>query len=665
MPQQPTKIIDLTFLGTDNHRTTHDHLLTFAYRNLITILKPEAKQNVLKENPKAKLFSEIADNENTHFIDDSSIQMRLFDGVGCKGTKNHPRPGNYTWDKQFKKTERQPNEIISHHLAKATGEGMQALIQEAEDYIDFIIKKNSKGTLPKTINLKGYSRGADACIRLANRIYEKYPQIKINMFLVDPVPGPFHRDDDGSYIIPGNIERLDVTFMKDEKIRFYKPQHMGRLVIQNPLTTKVTEHYLAGVHGEALYIDQGIPKKDQKIQSHTETQQNLIQFIRDTTGKIITLPRCFRDRTKPSAQQFTYTDSIPNSAPIQKDNSQRELQQNILLASSNTVQKSYFRSFRTLFHQTRTLAQERHDDFATKFKSTQSNELKFLIKQCKDAQHFYHYHHHESKRSVFETLYDAIQRIGEIFQGKSKQKRNKLFPNEYALIKIKEALDYQPTQDKISELSTDIQNLLTIFINDIKNWNISIDREPIEQCEDILKKYQNAHQLYEKMKGKEELNPLDYAIIPQNTFGYIPREKSSHIAELDKTIQEKMRIQKINQTIKIIQQSNSSHFFSKSLQTYQEYQDQFISKVHEYLLNVDQLHDKDFGLFSLEEKFTFAQNILKNLINKETDPKILHQLYAIGQPPYIQPFMLSERKNERIKQEESARKIQIDLSRRM
>lgn len=671
MTQPKIDIIDLTFFGTDNHLTTHGHLLTFGYLYLSDAIKINDSQQL----DNSQEFSKLAENiEGIIKSKTPNIAIRHFDGIGCRGTKTHPRPGNYTWDKEnFEKTEIRSSEALSHHVAKGTGSGMQALLDESNDYIEHIIQQNN-GQLPQTINLKGYSRGADACIRLANQIFKKHPQIKINMFLVDPVPGPFHRDDDGSYIIPGNVQRLDVTFMKDETIPFYKPQHMGRLVIQNPLTTQVNEHYLEGVHGEALYIDKNKPQSEQKINSFMQTRENLQQFILETTNQDITLPICFRDRKKKPSEQFTYE---PQKAPLHAHNKIIENPDEIIDLTRTTdeiddteAQKSPpstplspIQMFKNKLIYQRTLVKEKHKNITKDYQSIQSEELRFLIKRCREAQNFYHYHYRKkaSKPNVFETLSNTIKRIIEIIQGKNIEEKTKLFPDDYDLVKVQKALNFKPTQDKISELSPEVVNLLNQFISIIKNSVEPDKREIFNQHTTSIEQYQAAHQLYEKIKAKQALDPIDNAFFSRNALGYLTNERLKNLQSLDLEIQETLRINKINQTINKIRQSRKSLFFKENLQTYPEYQEKFISQVNKCLDSQVRLDNQELGLCTLEQKYKIAQNTLKDLIHSEKDSQKLQKLYAIGEAPYIASYM-PDTIQENKKTDED---IHINLSRQM
>ncbi len=559
----------------------------------------------------------------------TNTAMRLFDGIGCQGTDKDPRPGTYQCDfendqktkitkpaanpsdsylayfgmqytlKKFKvyaqkfgwsawnslklaqeflvnfskNTEQQlysSKETLGNVSALVSGAGMLALVDEADEYIAHIINKND-GSIPKTLNLKGYSRGADACIRLANRIYESYPQIEVNMFLLDPVPGPYHRKDDGSFIIPGNVKLLNVTYMLDESIPFFKPQHRGRLIIANPALTKVKDHYLRGGHSDAARLDAN-PKRlsKQTKQTFTELQKNFQEFLRNTTQEVIlpvsfglrtqgqhkqwTSPALFdidvlspknkgpkenwpqiyfaKDETPESNKFYLYYRENPNDfspngtkklsihfdLEVLQDSNQYQITFNgqKFIIDSATDTKKLFQLSPAIHHElfqemtsqlsdeeleifqemnsehvssaeepnqtisttlyTRTLAKEDHkalyqdskiaiknyfDNYSIGLKEPDNigeidiskdknmainlSKADFYKQQFRDAIHFYHYHEpcKTWTKTVTETIYDAYQRFKEILQGKTMEEKTKLYPNQYAFMKIKEALDFE------------------------------------------------------------------------------------------------------------------------------------------------------------------------------------------------------------------------------
>ncbi len=223
------QIVNFSFLGTGEHRESDFHIISNFHN---TILQ--------------------ANKNNT------SIVSRLFDGPGSSptsSTSKHPTPGTYFYN-PVTHTKIPINASISKKISDAmqqlTGvlsrEGVEDLLFEATVYLNNIIEKN-EGELPKTINLQGFSRGADACLRMANVIYLLYPEIKVNLFLIDQVPGPGRRDHAPSYTIPPNVEKFESTLMLHEYRPGFDPQHAGRYVFSAPETTKAKIKIYYGEHG--------------------------------------------------------------------------------------------------------------------------------------------------------------------------------------------------------------------------------------------------------------------------------------------------------------------------------------------------------------------------------------------------------------------------------
>lgn len=249
MPKTKTTV-SITFLGTGNHRTTHETVLVSAHNQI----------------------NELAKAPN------SRVVAWLIDGPGCDGTPEHPTPGTYFYQEGKKTHDPQlANEQMRkfrNAMKQLSGEGVESSIMEATTYIEEVIAQNGD-VLPKELNLQGFSRGADNCVRLANIIYLLHPSIKINLFLVDPVPGPDRRDDPESYHVPPSVQHAQITLMLNEHKPFFDPQHPDRYVFMNP-KTRVAFNYLPGRHGAALATKEGMavcPPESQIL-----TQDSLLKF---------------------------------------------------------------------------------------------------------------------------------------------------------------------------------------------------------------------------------------------------------------------------------------------------------------------------------------------------------------------------------------------------
>lgn len=79
---------------------------------------------------------------------------------------------------------------------------------------------------PDVINMVGWSRGACTCHIMANAVYDKYKaDIIVNIFSIDPVPGPFLFKE-GVISIPGNVRKFIVVLMANENSMFFSAAHV-------------------------------------------------------------------------------------------------------------------------------------------------------------------------------------------------------------------------------------------------------------------------------------------------------------------------------------------------------------------------------------------------------------------------------------------------------
>ena len=240
MKDKPHKdIVSFTFLGTTHHRSTYFSALTGSF------------DEIHKESLEPG----------------STVAARLFDGVGCSfNDPNHPMPGSYFYDpisdskylysKQYNKVKQYASILPSKHktIDKIAGiyggYGIKSILTEAMLYLEYVIQNND-GVFPKKINLQGFSRGADTAVRLANEINTIYPDIEVNLFLVDQVAGPGRHNNPHSYIIPENVKHFESTIMLNEHNPSLEEHHKGRWVFTNP-ETNVSVHTHAGRHGSGL-----------------------------------------------------------------------------------------------------------------------------------------------------------------------------------------------------------------------------------------------------------------------------------------------------------------------------------------------------------------------------------------------------------------------------
>ncbi|CDZ76509.1 hypothetical protein BN59_00779 [Legionella massiliensis] len=227
--------VSFFFLGTACHHSS--------YQDALTVFHKAAALNANKPG--------------------SKVAVHLFDGVGSDPGELadiHPTPGRYLYDavNNLKlKVEDGILESVRDLMQQVTGclagDGMDDLLFEATLFLEQLIRENN-GVMPKTVNLHGYSRGADSCVRLANLLDSLYPDVKVNLFLVDHVPGPWRADDPNSYVIPKNVQRIDAAVMLHENTPCFAPQDRSRYVFTSPHTTKVAIKVYPGGHGQAMLL---------------------------------------------------------------------------------------------------------------------------------------------------------------------------------------------------------------------------------------------------------------------------------------------------------------------------------------------------------------------------------------------------------------------------
>lgn len=130
---------------------------------------------------------------------------------------------------------------INDNIAKA----MQAFKQHEDINLDSEF----------TVNGFGWSRGASTLIGIANALVAAgYTNVKINLFLIDPLTGPGHDEPELS-TIPAAVKHVTVEYAQGEaefnilRLPLAKPTD---LTIVDPETTKVTIIRTPGMHNSAI-----------------------------------------------------------------------------------------------------------------------------------------------------------------------------------------------------------------------------------------------------------------------------------------------------------------------------------------------------------------------------------------------------------------------------
>lgn len=103
--------------------------------------------------------------------------------------------------------------------------------------------------LPTKINMAGWSRGAITCHKLAHKVYEIWPEIPVNIFAFDPVPGPGNFQE-ANITLPPNVKFYSVMQMEDEARWIMRPMTISdQPLTSNDLTEKSFHYYgMPGQH---------------------------------------------------------------------------------------------------------------------------------------------------------------------------------------------------------------------------------------------------------------------------------------------------------------------------------------------------------------------------------------------------------------------------------
>jgi hypothetical protein len=121
---------------------------------------------------------------------------------------------------------------VNHALAVIRGEaqwntgepGKRPTPQALQEQQVKIFRKNRPPI--STVNAIGWSRGAVTCLMLANALAkstdERLNQIQVNIFAIDPVPGP-GKFNKHRVVIPGNVKRYYGVYARHELQYIFRP----------------------------------------------------------------------------------------------------------------------------------------------------------------------------------------------------------------------------------------------------------------------------------------------------------------------------------------------------------------------------------------------------------------------------------------------------------
>lgn len=162
-------------------------------------------------------------------------------------------------------------------------------------------------------NMVGWSRGAVTCVAVANEMKKEFPNAKINLFLIDPVPGLGQHIEE-NLTVPDNVEHLVVNYAQGEIGFRAKVLEPANLIISDKTKTNfeiirtpglhysAVDHFWAGSQDEpnlvwgALYYflkNHGVKIDPSKIKQHyrdnVHNKTGMIDFIPPTDAELVEL----------------------------------------------------------------------------------------------------------------------------------------------------------------------------------------------------------------------------------------------------------------------------------------------------------------------------------------------------------------------------------------
>ncbi len=200
---------------------------------------------------------EVGKNQSVHLID----------GVAAKpkdAKSAHPMLGTYDVTECIRESDgrisvtKTPKAFgaCSQAAGLIKGKGTNDAIAEALLVIETMLNDKPDDGTPLTINLAGFSRGADNAVRLANAIAEKYTrkEVVVNIFALDPVPGPMRQDATKARLIPDIVDNYEAVLMRNDTRTAFKVRDKRNITVQNPNKTNVKYHIYRGVHSQGNYF---------------------------------------------------------------------------------------------------------------------------------------------------------------------------------------------------------------------------------------------------------------------------------------------------------------------------------------------------------------------------------------------------------------------------
>lgn len=120
---------------------------------------------------------------------------------------------------------------------------------------------------PYNLNLSGFSRGSITCLKIANEIQRMVlagelsdqngpltlNHIAVNLSIDDPVSGITDKSDPTTRTIPRIVKHCAIPLQRDDRRRFFMPQDLSRLLIEDHASTQLTMLPFYGEHTYSTY----------------------------------------------------------------------------------------------------------------------------------------------------------------------------------------------------------------------------------------------------------------------------------------------------------------------------------------------------------------------------------------------------------------------------
>lgn len=152
--------------------------------------------------------------------------------------------------------------------------GREVKLNALTTFNNLIVWLEKQTDIINNINLTGFSRGSVTCIEIANhlknlerelekkavltakdkRVLERLKALDMHIFAIDPVAGLGDKGIESRRTIPSNVKDYVGILQIDEMRRDFKPQDLTRIIIENPLNTKVSMLPMYGNHSDSTKV---------------------------------------------------------------------------------------------------------------------------------------------------------------------------------------------------------------------------------------------------------------------------------------------------------------------------------------------------------------------------------------------------------------------------